>query len=581
MLRRDKLLLYVIGAAVAFGTYLGWKAFLFTTDDAYIAFRYVSNSMAGHGFVWNPPPFRPVEGYTSFLWVALLRGVWHVFGLEPPVVANTLLLLFGYATLFLGYRFIARMHLPEHLTSHRLVFLALLMLGTMTNRTFLTWLSSGLETAMFNFLFTWWIYEGTASSEHRGRGWGIRLSLSAVLLALTRPDGLLAVAATPLLLLFLDYNVALQQKNVMKRAGSMLRSLKHGWLLLFFPLFLLWRKATYGEWLPNTYYAKMVSPWPESGARYFASFVLEYGIWVWFIVSLSALILVLSKPQKNDGSQSGGSSKGNSVWVHWFGHLPIVITVCVVVAHVGYYTFIVGGDHFEYRVYSYLILLLFVSSLWALATLVRHLTTHRSFRLLGVYCGLILFIVSSYPIPWIHWNGTRHIEERKQSFRLIYPVAPHFPQWIRPVVSEWDAWQKWLIHRSVCMRHQEHKVFFEDRKAWLPARSSGIPSDLKGQGMPVIANGLVGILGWVLPDVAVVDKLGLNDYVIARNPELPKRKPNEPKRQMAHDRRPPPKYIKCFRPNLVILPREGIRTKPRKRPLWDQDIQSCETRSWY
>ncbi len=58
----------------------GWRLFWFLTDDAFISFRYVSNSLAGHGYVWNAPPFRPVEGYTSFLWVALLDLVWRLFG---------------------------------------------------------------------------------------------------------------------------------------------------------------------------------------------------------------------------------------------------------------------------------------------------------------------------------------------------------------------------------------------------------------------------------------------------------------------------------------------------------------------
>jgi arabinofuranosyltransferase len=56
----------------ALGLYLGWRVFWFLTDDAYIAFRYISTSRLGYGYVWNPPPFKPVEGYTSFLWVFLL-----------------------------------------------------------------------------------------------------------------------------------------------------------------------------------------------------------------------------------------------------------------------------------------------------------------------------------------------------------------------------------------------------------------------------------------------------------------------------------------------------------------------------
>jgi arabinofuranosyltransferase len=56
----------------------------FLTDDAYISFRYVSNSLLGRGSVWNPPPFRPVEGHSNLLWMLLLEAVWRVVGVAPP-----------------------------------------------------------------------------------------------------------------------------------------------------------------------------------------------------------------------------------------------------------------------------------------------------------------------------------------------------------------------------------------------------------------------------------------------------------------------------------------------------------------
>ena len=39
-------------------------------DDAMISMRYACNLAHGNGLVWNPAPFAPVEGYTSFAWVA-------------------------------------------------------------------------------------------------------------------------------------------------------------------------------------------------------------------------------------------------------------------------------------------------------------------------------------------------------------------------------------------------------------------------------------------------------------------------------------------------------------------------------
>ena len=96
---------YVLGLTTllsAVGLYFGWRLFWFLTDDAYIAFRYVSNSILGYGYVWNAPPFLPVEGYTSFLWVVILDGTWRVFGVEPPEAANWISLIFALLTLALA-----------------------------------------------------------------------------------------------------------------------------------------------------------------------------------------------------------------------------------------------------------------------------------------------------------------------------------------------------------------------------------------------------------------------------------------------------------------------------------------------
>ena len=129
------------------------------------------------------------------------RGqIWAVTGTPPPEAANFASLVLGYATLFVGFRLVARMRLPERLARHRFLFLTLVLLGTITNRTFLTWLSSGLETSLFNFCFTLWIYHALAPRAGRGRSWMFWISLAATLSALTRPDGLLAVVATPVLI---------------------------------------------------------------------------------------------------------------------------------------------------------------------------------------------------------------------------------------------------------------------------------------------------------------------------------------------------------------------------------------------
>ncbi|MBW2587136.1 MAG: hypothetical protein JRD92_09350 [Deltaproteobacteria bacterium] len=561
-----------LAAAVIIATYCGWKLFLFTTDDAYIAFRYVSNSMAGHGLTWNAPPFRPVEGYSSFLWVMLLREVWHLFGVEPPDAANYISLLFGYATLFLGYRFIARMKLPEPLAPARWI----------SNRTFLTWLSSGLETSFFNFLFTWWIYEGTAPAERRKGLWGVRLSLAATLTALARPDGMLPVLATPLILCAASAGPILSATGIGARLRQVLLGLRGAWPLLGIPVHMLWRRLTYGDWLPNTYYAKHVEPWPESGARYLASFVVEYGVAIWILLALAVLVVAAPawRASAKHWATEPADEKRDALRL-LIERSPPVITIGVVVAHFGYYTFNIGGDHFEYRVYSHLVLLLFVSAVWLLGQLASYLPSARPLRPRMAFGVLLLFIACAQPIPWTHWAKTHNLEDRQETFRLTERVAPSFPMPIRPLVAQWDRWQEWLIAHSVCMRHQEHKVFGISQRNLLPARGKAM---LRSQslGEPVIAFGLVGVLGWVLPDVAVIDTLGLNDHVVARNKELRRARDvhAEHGRQMAHDRKPPPGYVECFRPNFGLSLRTGIGAEPRTQPLTEEDIIACEDRFW-
>ena len=87
----------------------------------------------------------------------------------------------------------------------------------------------------------------------------------------------------------------------------------------------------------------------------------------------------------------------------------------------------------------------------------------------------------------------------------------------------------------------------------------------------------VGLLGWVLPHVAIVDTLGLNDRVIARTP-LPAARRR--RLLMAHERKPPPGYVECFLPNVEVLEGGEVRVRQRPVPLADDRIRACESRDW-
>lgn len=536
---RLAVLVLIAGAA-----YVGWSTFWFLTDDAFITFRYISNHMRGWGYTWNPPPFRPVEGYSNFLWMVLLEGVWRLTGVEPPDAANPVSLLLAYGTLALGFRWVWRMALPPSLERHRFALAVAVLVGVLSNRTFLAWMSSGLETSLFIFCTTLWLV-ATLELDWGGGPRALAVSCTAAALtALTRPDGQLMVLASGLLAL-----------------GFFLRTPPRGrWVLAGLPLLLdvahlLWRHATYGEWVPNTYFAKHVEAWPESGLRYALSFVLEYALWVWLAVGIAATVAVLR-------------SLGGRRVVSAVSARPGAVTVvAVLAAHFAYYTLIIGGDHFEYRVYAHLVLPLWVSFVgflawWEVPT--------RSAAVVGG-----LFLLLSLPLPWVHYARTHELTTRASTNKLVQPVADAFPPGARAYAQLFDAQQAWLIRHLVGMRHQEHKVLYQLQRQGLPPREVG--EELKfGDPMTrlVLVWKTVGVPAWVLPEVVILDYLGLNDRVVARTPLSADRREN---RTMAHDRQPPPGYFECFEPNLSY--REGqFVVAPRREPLTDERIRECEAR---
>ncbi len=522
----------------AVGLYYGWRTFWFLTDDAFIEFRYVSNSINGYGYVWNASPFLPVEGYTSFLWVVLLGAVWRALGIEPPQSANVISLAFSYGSLLLAALMMVRIPWRPEWKRFRMAFVALLLIGTLSNRTFLTWTSSGLEAAMFGFLITLWVYVATSAWSIRKRL--VALSAVSALLALTRPDGLLFVAVACVLVLLR----AREEPN--GRAALRLCAISMS------PLAVVvaheaWRIGFYGAWLPNTYYAKVVEAWPASGVRYAASYILEYCLW-FPLLALVAFMIPRGIPRL---SRADFMRHLNDERVFISG------VIFAIVVHLGYYTLVVGGDHFEYRVYSYTIPLLFV----AFAAGLNRVTTHARTALVLT----IFYIVLAAPVPWTHYNRTRHLNSREETLHMYVPVAPAWPKAVRWYATGFDLEQRWLIRRSVCVRHQEHKVFWKFQVSQYPTRKEGM--EIRHDEFAVHAVPAVGMPAWVYPHANIIDIIGLNDYVVARTPY-----PKLRERKMAHGRKAPGGYAASYRPNLT---RDG-KPQPRPTPLTAARITCLE-----
>ena len=531
---------WLICVAAALLLFAGWKTFWFLCDDAFITFRYASNRHLGYGYVWNPPPFKPVEGYTSFLWLVLLDLAWVLTGFEPPVTANWIALFFSLLTLLLIARVFLVMKLPEGFDAWRPAFLILGLLGMLSNRTFLAWTSSGLETALFNFLVIAWVLRVFSGMKAPGAIW--QFVAVTTLLVMCRPDGLLFFAGSCVILVMqcADAGSAGAAKRGMLLLGALLAA------------FLSWRVWMYGELLPNTYYAKYSKPWPAVGAEYLGSFLLEYA--GWFCLAGIGLALLLRAWRAMDAG-----SLGSAVRLQ----LPRAAACLVLTAHIGYYTLIIGGDHFEYRVYSYLVPLCFPCFVWAMSIVFQ--------KPAEALLATLLFILLSLPIPWLHWRFTHLLGGREETFIMKHPVAAYLPEPVRWYGRLFDRLQDDAISHYVCMRHQEHKIFGQLMyHEWLPTRDEGAKVRYDPQDIPVFVGDAIGVWGWVLPHAAVIDVHGLNDYFTARN------RGRGENNIMAHDRWPFPGYVEAFRQNVFMGPSRAVRVVKREMPLGETEVVGIE-----
>lgn len=491
----------------------GLAIFRFTCDDAWIAFRYVHNLLIGRGLVWNPAPFPPVEGYTSFAWVMVCAAGEALTGLGPDRVAEALLYASGLVTLGLIGSWAARMPLAPGLERWRPALVAGVLLGIVSNRTFLIWCTSGLEQGFNTVLLVAWLYVGRWGTG-TARVWGLT-SLAATL-ALVRPDGLLTWVLTGLLCALWAW----QRRLPLVAASPLVVPVLH----------LLWRRWTYGLWLPNTYYAKHAALWPESGVVYATSFLLEYGFVFWIPLALVGL--------RRRGLPG-----------------PVgAVASAAVLGHFAYYTLAVGGDHFGFRVYHHLIPLAWLGLPWLLGALPTR-------RALLVGASLLVF---AQIVPWTHHvrtNDLEAVEAREGDPHAVHDVLPPPLSWYG---LAWEGTQTWLRDHFVCIRYRAHAGFIARQQArYGTQRVHTDPSDHDAH----VGAG-IGWPGWVLPDALVIDKLGLNDPVVARNPV------RRATRKMAHDRRPPDGYVDCFQPNVTAA-RGRIRRTPRAHPLTAEAVEAC------
>lgn len=215
----------------------------FLIDDAFISFRYARLWAETGVPTYEAAAARPVEGYSNFLWVVLLRLAYGA-GFSLETASRVLSLLFAAGTIVLLWAYLRRLALGT----------AGLAVGCLTLATFppfVVWSTGGLETASFGF-FLLASYLALVRRGGAGRPLsGLLAGGLGLAVALSRVEGfawVLVVAACA------------WAANALSPEGVARRKLRFGLFfgvyLLGFGGFLLWRHAVYGEWMANTVQAK-------------------------------------------------------------------------------------------------------------------------------------------------------------------------------------------------------------------------------------------------------------------------------------------------------------------------------------
>ena len=491
----------------------------FLTDDAFISFRYARNLIEGHGLVFNPG--ERVEGYSNFLWTLELAALWAVFGLRPEHAAPWLSVACTAGTLAALWWHAA--HAPGLPRRTLTAWTATALLCT--SATFAVWTSGGgLETRQFTFLVTL-AFALAACRPDRERAL-LAASLALAAACLTRPEGpLFAFAAVGWLLVQRRIDAGRWRPAV--RSALVLA----GPCAAIAAAHYLWRYGYYGEWLPNTYYAKYVRPWYEMGWRYLASGALETGLYLWLPLAGGAAVAAWRRRRS----------------------LALVLPLGCVAAHMLYLAR-VGGDFFELRpmdVYWPLLALPAAAALVQLGAAAARFVP----RVPAPAWTLVLLA------PVLAYAGAMQAAllvegSRIEVYKLnLHPaIEPQSPALALPGMPVLNRWAK-RLRREMKPRYvgwrfagYGHRNFArQGLRLWAPWAALGrgtIPPDATA------AERAIGIYGYYLPDLRIVDKDGLTDAVVAR---APVDTPNQ-RRKMAHDRRPPPGYLEARKVNFKPLP---------------------------
>ena len=258
MLRGRARTIYWGAAALAllYALAVAWRR-QWVSDDAFISFRYAENLVRGIGLVFNPG--ERVEGYSNFLWT-----LWLALGLRSGADVEQWAVASGIFCYVVALGALAWNAWAAHKESPGLAPWIPIAAGLgALHADWNFFATGGLETSLFTLEVTL-LYVTLARSPitvPRALAAGVLLALAAM----TRPDGPIFVASAALCVLALDP----------RRVRTLLCVLAP-FLAIWVP-YTVWRVSYYGDFFPNTYYAKSGwMSWFSQGALYVSLYFTKY-----------------------------------------------------------------------------------------------------------------------------------------------------------------------------------------------------------------------------------------------------------------------------------------------------------------
>ncbi len=221
----------------------------FSVDDTFISMRVARNVADGYGFVYNIG--ENVVGFSNWLWVVFMV-IPLKMGYFSGADANGLLwfakglsILFSVLTLITTYRFTISIFAND---IKREFYGVCCVLAIISCAIFSAWSMSGMETTSFAFflLTSISLIASLCLNDKSALATSVLLALTLVCLVLSRPEGIY------LSMVILGVGAFFNRK---KDKRIPLLSIACTVMICYISL-LVWRLSTYGELVPNTYYAK-------------------------------------------------------------------------------------------------------------------------------------------------------------------------------------------------------------------------------------------------------------------------------------------------------------------------------------